>query len=255
MSTWSSCFGVSLMSPSSPTPAGMLPNRLSARPRAWARISSAARSVRRQRMPQAISNHTPPAEMIPPRSGSNAATPPMGNPYPQCASGMVMAAPTSPGSRATLPICSSTFSSIAASRPASANRRDSPSRSGSVHDVASIGFSRETSIPFLYVHHAARFPAPCLMRDRKHGQGGALHFGATLQPVAPSLAARPASPAGAFALKTERVKHDPPLARGGQQRVEPSHQRQFQVALLEVDFDRLNGLYRIEFTLDREHRA
>ncbi len=40
---------------------------------------------------QFISYPTPPGETTPPLSGSNAATPPMGKPYPSWASGMTMA--------------------------------------------------------------------------------------------------------------------------------------------------------------------
>jgi hypothetical protein len=48
--------------------------------RATGSMSGARRLVRRQRMPQEMSKPTPPAEMMPPRSGSNAATPPIGKP-------------------------------------------------------------------------------------------------------------------------------------------------------------------------------
>ena len=93
------------------------------------------------------------------------------------------------------------------------------------------------------------------MRDRKFGQGGAFHLGAVLEAPAPSLATRPASPPVAFTVKTELAKHNSPLARGGKQCVEPSHQRQFHIVLLEVELDALTGLQRIEVGLDREHRA
>ena len=43
----------------------------------------------------------------PPRATSVAATPPIGNPYPQCTSGIAYDAATIPGSSATLTTCSS----------------------------------------------------------------------------------------------------------------------------------------------------
>ena len=45
--------------------------------------------------------------MTPPRAASVAATPPIGNPYPQCTSGIAYDASTIPGSSATLTTCSS----------------------------------------------------------------------------------------------------------------------------------------------------
>jgi hypothetical protein len=56
--------------------------------------------------PHEMSNPTPPAETTPPFSASNAATPPMGKPYPQCASGMAYEAFTMPGKVATWVACS-----------------------------------------------------------------------------------------------------------------------------------------------------
>ena len=54
-----------------------------------------------------MSNPTPPGDTTPPASTSVAATPPMGNPYPQCTSGMAYDAPTMPGNVATFATCSS----------------------------------------------------------------------------------------------------------------------------------------------------
>src|SRR5512139_734071 len=72
------------------------------------------------RTPQEISNPTPPADTTPPCSASKAATPPIGNPYPQWASGMAYAAPTIPGRLATLHSCWRTLSSMSASSASSA---------------------------------------------------------------------------------------------------------------------------------------
>jgi hypothetical protein len=83
-------------------------------------MSASRMPVVRLRTPQEMSKPTPPAETTPPRSGSNAATPPMGKPYPQWASGMTWLAPTIPGSMATLHACSATLSSISRIRAASA---------------------------------------------------------------------------------------------------------------------------------------
>src|SRR5262249_25652933 len=62
-------------------------------------------SKRRRRTPQLISNPIPPGEIAP--SGKRvAATPPTGNPYPSCMSGIPRAASTIPGSVVTLTSCS-----------------------------------------------------------------------------------------------------------------------------------------------------
>ena len=58
-----------------------------------------------------MSNPIPPGD-ITPFSRSNAATPPIGKPYPQCASAMAYAYFTIPGSIATFVTCSKTPLSI-----------------------------------------------------------------------------------------------------------------------------------------------
>ena len=60
-----------------------------------------------------MSNPIPPGE-ITPLSARKAATPPIGNPYPQWPSGMQSDARTIPGRHATLVTCSNTPSSIRA---------------------------------------------------------------------------------------------------------------------------------------------
>ena len=66
------------------------------------------------RIPQLMSKPIPPGEMTP-VSARNAATPPIGKPYPQCPSGMQRAARTMPGRQATFVTCSKTPASICAS--------------------------------------------------------------------------------------------------------------------------------------------
>lgn len=51
-------------------------------------MSSRVRFDVRYRTQQFMSKPTPPGLITPPFSGSKAATPPMGKPYPQCMSGM-----------------------------------------------------------------------------------------------------------------------------------------------------------------------
>ena len=63
-------------------------------------ISSFLSGVVKSRTPQLMSNPTPPGEMTP-SSRENAATPPMGNPYPQWISGMPSEYRTIPGRVAT----------------------------------------------------------------------------------------------------------------------------------------------------------
>ena len=69
--------------------------------------SSRSRLAASRRTPQEISNPTPPGETTPPAAGSVAATPPIGNPYPRCRSGIAYDAVTMPGKVATLATCSS----------------------------------------------------------------------------------------------------------------------------------------------------
>ena len=79
----------------------------------WSRTSGHSSSDRISRTPHEMSNPTPPGDTTPPSSGSVAATPPMGNPYPQWMSGMAYEASTMPGSVATLATCSTARSSTA----------------------------------------------------------------------------------------------------------------------------------------------
>src|SRR4030042_777963 len=71
--------------------------------------SLTVRSVRTSLTPQLTSYPMPPGEMIP-FSESKAATPPMGNPYPQCMSGIASDFPTMPGRQATFAACSGALS-------------------------------------------------------------------------------------------------------------------------------------------------
>ncbi len=93
-----------------PTPVGMV--RKSSEVTSWrrARTSSAPIRVVMTRTPQLMSYPTPPGEMAP-SSRSTAATPPMGNPYPQWMSGMASDHFTIPGRWATFATCCSAGSS------------------------------------------------------------------------------------------------------------------------------------------------
>jgi serine acetyltransferase len=68
--------------------------------------SSRSRLAASRRTPQEISNPTPPGDTTPPAAGSVAATPPIGNPYPRCRSGIAYDAVTMPGRAATWATCS-----------------------------------------------------------------------------------------------------------------------------------------------------
>ena len=74
-------------------------------------ISSNVRLVLMVRTPQLMSKPIPPGEMDP-ESASTAATPPMGNPYPKCMSGMAKDLPTMPGRHATFATCCGELSSM-----------------------------------------------------------------------------------------------------------------------------------------------
>ena len=76
--------------PPRPTPLGTCSKRASTSRASLGSTSAQVRGVRRSRTPQLMSNPTPPGEITPSWSGSVAATPPMGKPYPQWTSGMAM---------------------------------------------------------------------------------------------------------------------------------------------------------------------
>ena len=88
--------------PSLPTPRGIAASRwsITARSRGCSRSRSSS-GLTSRRTPHEMSNPTPPGETTPPSSMSVAATPPIGNPYPQCTSGIAKEARTIPGSVAT----------------------------------------------------------------------------------------------------------------------------------------------------------
>ncbi|OQC62312.1 MAG: hypothetical protein BWX50_01645 [Euryarchaeota archaeon ADurb.Bin009] len=83
-----------------PTPVGTALKNLSIRSRFLPARSASVRGVVIRRTPQLMSNPTPPGDMTP-SVMSNAATPPMGNPYPQWMSGMASECFTIPGRVAT----------------------------------------------------------------------------------------------------------------------------------------------------------
>ena len=93
--------------PPRPAPRGIAAASWSITLPSTAASSSAARSAASRRTPQEMSKPTPPGEITPPAAMSVAATPPIGNPYPQCTSGIAYDARTMPGSSATLATCSS----------------------------------------------------------------------------------------------------------------------------------------------------
>ena len=92
------------VSPLDPSPDGTFLYNSSTSASFLSPMSSRVRSVLMRRTPQLMSKPIPPGEMDP-ESASTAATPPMGNPYPQWMSGMAMELPTIPGRQATLAAC------------------------------------------------------------------------------------------------------------------------------------------------------
>ena len=103
------------------------------------------RGVVRSLTPQLISKPTPPGEMTP-SSRENAATPPMGNPYPQWISGMARAFFMMPGIVATFASCCS----APASRilPSDSERKNRPGTrmpgmnpTGTSHSFSPIRFT------------------------------------------------------------------------------------------------------------------
>ncbi len=85
--TSSNCDWFTLTKPLTPTPVGTRRNRRSTSSLIFGLTSERRRFVRTSRIPQLMSKPIPPGEMTP-FSGSKAATPPIGKPYPQCASAM-----------------------------------------------------------------------------------------------------------------------------------------------------------------------
>ncbi len=83
-----------------PTPVGTTEKSASISSRFLPARSASVRGVVISRTPQLMSNPTPPGDMTP-SVLSNAATPPMGNPYPQWMSGMASECFTIPGRVAT----------------------------------------------------------------------------------------------------------------------------------------------------------
>eukprot|EP01139_Manchomonas_bermudensis_P012299 Amastigsp_a346298_17.p3 type:complete len:157 gc:universal Amastigsp_a346298_17:484-954(+) len=105
MTSRSSCSVIG-MTPFEPTPTGMWSKRDWVISSCIGRTSSIRRFVRKSRTPQLMSKPTPPGDTTASGSSiSKAATPPIGNPYPECTSGIAMAHPTMPGSCETLAIC------------------------------------------------------------------------------------------------------------------------------------------------------
>ncbi len=70
----------SVISPWLPTPVGISAKSASASSACRASIAARLSPLGMQRTPQEMSKPTPPAETIPPWSGSKAATPPIGKP-------------------------------------------------------------------------------------------------------------------------------------------------------------------------------
>ena len=98
-----------------PTPVGTALKSRSMSSRFLPARSASVRGVVINRTPQLMSNPTPPGDMTP-SVMSNAATPPMGNPYPQWISGMASEFFTIPGRVATFASClTAPSSSVSAS--------------------------------------------------------------------------------------------------------------------------------------------